>query len=71
MTDHKKLKIQIPSPDALAYRINEAHLLGGPCKTKIYALAKRGILKLIHIDGRTLIEGNSLRNLLMNGTDGA
>jgi hypothetical protein len=59
-----------PSPHALAYRLNEARLIGGPCRTKIYALAKRGVLKLIRIDGRTLIEGNSLRSLLMNGTEG-
>jgi hypothetical protein len=56
-----------PSPDALAYRIKEAQFMGGPGRTKIYELAKKGHLKLVRIDGRTLIEGESLRNLLKHG----
>ncbi len=41
--------------------------MGGPGRTKIYELAKKGHLKLVRIDGRTLIEGDSLRNLLKHG----
>jgi hypothetical protein len=56
-----------PSPDALDYRIKQAQFIGGPCRTKIYELAKKGHLKLVRIDGQTLIKGDSLRNLLKHG----
>jgi hypothetical protein len=56
-----------PSPNALAYRVKEARLMGGPARTTIYKLAKDGKLKLIKVGGRTLIEGDSLRNLLKHG----
>jgi hypothetical protein len=56
-----------PSPDAFAYRVKEVQLMGGPCRTKVYELAKKGHLKLIRIDGRTVIEGDSLRKLLKYG----
>jgi len=58
-----------PSPNAFAYRVKEVQLMGGPCRTKIYELAKKGHLKLIRIDGRTLIEGDSFRSLLRNGNN--
>ena len=58
-----------PDPNALAFRIKESKKLGGPCPTKVYELAKKGHLKLIRIDGRTLIEGDSFRSLLRNGNN--
>ena len=56
-----------PLPDAHAYRIKEAQFMGGPGRTKIYELAKKGHLKLVRIDGRTPIEVESLRNLVKHG----
>jgi hypothetical protein len=53
-----------PSPDAIAFTIRDAQSLGAPGRTKIYALAKAGRLTLRKIDGRTLIDGDSLRDLL-------
>jgi hypothetical protein len=38
--------------------------MGGPGRTKIYDLAKRGELKLIDVAGRTIVDGASLRALL-------
>ena len=38
--------------------------MGGPGRTKIYDLAKRGELKLIDVAGRTMVDGASLRALL-------
>jgi len=67
MSDNTRSYQARPSPDAFAYRVKEVQLMGGPCRTKIYALAKKGHLKLIRIDGRTVIEGDSLRKLLKNG----
>lgn len=67
MLNHRDLRLPVPSPSAFAYRLREVQLMGGPCPTKIYELAKKGHLKLIRVDGRTLVEGNSLRNLLQNG----
>ena len=56
-----------PLPNAIAFRIKEALLMGGPARTTIYKLAKSGKLKLVKLGGRTLIDGDSLRNLLKNG----
>lgn len=56
-----------PLPNALAFRIKEVRLMGGPARTTIYKLAKSGKLKLVKLGGRTLIDGDSLRNLLKNG----
>lgn len=67
MTDHARPNQAHPLPNALAYRVKEVQLLGGPCRTKVYELAKKGDLKLIRIDGRTVVEGDSVRNLLKNG----
>jgi hypothetical protein len=53
-----------PSRDAFAFTIKDAQSLGAPGRTKIYALAKVGRLTLRKIDGRTLIDGDSLRSLL-------
>ena len=53
-----------PSPNAFAYTIEDARAMGGPGRTKIYELAKGGHLKLIHVGGRTKVEGDSLRALL-------
>lgn len=53
-----------PSRNAFAYTIEDAQKMGGPGKSKMYELAKNGRLKLIHVDGRTLVGGDSLRALL-------
>ncbi len=58
-----------PRPDALAFRINDVPLMGGPGRTKIYELAKAGKLQLIRVGGRTLIDGDSLRALLRDGCE--
>jgi len=67
MCDKTRSNAAHPSPDAFAYRAKEVQLMGGPCRTKVYELAKKGHLKLIRIDGRTVIEGDSLRKLLKHG----
>jgi hypothetical protein len=56
-----------PLPNALAYRIPEVRLMGGPGKTRIYELAAEGKLRLVRVGGRTLIDGDSLRSLLREG----
>lgn len=56
-----------PLPTALAYRVAEVRLMGGPGKTRCYALAKLGKLRLVRVGGRTLIDGDSLRTLLREG----
>jgi hypothetical protein len=53
-----------PSPNAFAFTIEDAQAMGGPGRTKIYDLAKRGELKLISVAGRTMVDGASLRALL-------
>ena len=53
-----------PSPNAFAYTLEDARLMGGPGRTTIYELAKRGELKLIYVGGRTKVDGDSLRALL-------
>jgi hypothetical protein len=53
-----------PSPDAIAFTIHDAQSLGAPGRTKIYELAKSGRLTLRKIDGRTMVDGDSLRALL-------
>jgi hypothetical protein len=57
-----------PLPNALAYRVDEVPLMGGPKRTKLYELAAEGHLKLVKVAGRTLVDGDSLRALLRNGT---
>ena len=54
----------LPLPTALAYRIGEVRLMGGPGRTKTYELAAANKLKLVRIDGMTLVDGDSLRALL-------
>jgi hypothetical protein len=57
-----------PLPNALAYRVDEVPLMGGPRRTKLYELAAAGQLRLVKVAGRTLVDGDSLRALLRNGT---
>jgi excisionase family DNA binding protein len=52
-----------PLPNAFAYRVNDACRMVGIGRTKLYALAKKGKLKLLRIGGRTLVCGDSLRSL--------
>ncbi|MGI9169986.1 MAG: hypothetical protein ACR2FH_07410 [Caulobacteraceae bacterium] len=56
-----------PLPHALAYRIDEVPQMGGPGRTKTYELAAKGKLRLVRVDGRTLVDGDSLRTLLRDG----
>jgi hypothetical protein len=58
-----------PLPNALAYRVDEVPRMGGPGRTKLYELAKRGKLKLVRVAGRTLVDGDSLRRLLREGCE--
>ncbi|MBR0651994.1 helix-turn-helix domain-containing protein [Roseomonas terrae] len=53
---------------ALGFRVNDACRLGGFGRTTCYALLKNGALKKVKVAGRTLIEGDSLRALLKNGS---
>jgi hypothetical protein len=53
-----------PSSNAFAYTIEDAQKMGAPGKSKIYELAASGRLKLFNIDGRTMVNGDSLRALL-------
>ncbi len=57
-----------PLPNALAYRVDEVPRMGGPARTKLYELANAGKLKLVKVAGRTLVDGDSLRALLRDGT---
>ena len=52
------------NPMAHAFTIPDAQAMGAPGRTKIYELAKSGELKLLHVAGRTLVDGASLRALL-------
>ena len=58
-----------PRPDALAFRVDDVPLMGGPGRTKTYELAKAGKLRLVRVAGRTLIDGDSLRALLRDGCE--
>ncbi len=51
-------------PMAIAFTIPDAQSMGAPGRTKIYDLAKEGKLKVLHVAGRTLVCGVSLRALL-------
>lgn len=53
-----------PSPHAFAFTIADAQAMGGPGRTQLYLLAKRGELRMLKVAGRTLIDGDSLRALL-------
>ena len=58
-----------PRPDAIAYRLDELQELGGPGRTRAYELAAQGKLRMIKVGGRTLVSGDSLRDLLTNGCE--
>jgi len=65
----KKVRIRerqraAPSPDAFAYRLEDAEAMGGPCRSAMYELRKAGDLKFIKVAGRTMVTGESLRRLL-------
>jgi hypothetical protein len=55
----------LQQPNALAFTVKGFQALGGPGHTKVYELAKAGVLK-IYKDaiGRTLIDGDSGREFL-------
>jgi hypothetical protein len=53
-----------PSRNAFAYTIEDAQKMGAPGKSKIYELKASGRLRLINVDGRTMVDGDSLRALL-------
>jgi hypothetical protein len=56
-----------PSPNAMAFTLEDAQAMGAPGRTKIYALAKQHKLKLLKVAGRTMVDGQSLRALLSVG----
>lgn len=58
-----------PLAHALAYRIDEVAQMGGPGRTKTYELAAAGKLRLVRVAGRTLVDGDSLRDLLRHGCE--
>jgi hypothetical protein len=58
-----------PLPNALAYRVDEVPRMGGPSRTKTYALVAEGKLRLVRVAGRSLIDGDSLRALLRDGCE--
>jgi hypothetical protein len=60
----RKRRRASPDPMALAFTILDAQAMGAPGRTSIYKLAKQGRLKLLHVAGRTLVDGDSLRTLL-------
>ena len=60
---HTRMRLG-PLPDAIAFRVNEVAIMGGPKRTKLYQLAAQGRLKLVRAGGRTLVDGDSLRALL-------
>ena len=64
----KSHALSAPLPNALAYRVDEVPLMGGPRRTTLYELAASGHLKLVKVGGRTLVDGDSLRALLRNGS---
>jgi hypothetical protein len=52
-------------PNAIAFTIAGYQSVGGCGRTKVYEMAKQGLLKLFKApDGRTLIDGDSGRALL-------
>jgi hypothetical protein len=53
-----------PSRNAFAYTIEDAQKMGAPGKSKIYELNASGRLKLFNVDGRRMVDGDSLRALL-------
>jgi hypothetical protein len=53
-----------PHPMAFAFTIEDAQAMGAPGRTKIYEMAQRGELILLRVAGRTLVSGDSLRELL-------
>jgi len=53
-----------PPAEPLALRVNDACRAAGIGKTKLYSLAKEGRLRLIKLDGRTVVPISELRRLL-------
>ena len=65
-TGRKRQRLRAPpSPHAYAFTIADSQAMGGPGKTKVYELGKKGVLELFEDGaGRTMITGKSLRALL-------
>ena len=53
-----------PLPNAIVYRVDEVGLMGGPRRSKLYQLAAQGRIRMIRAGGRTLFDGDSVRNFL-------
>jgi hypothetical protein len=58
-----------PSPFAFAFSGTDAEAMSGLGRTKIWELRKDGRLKTIVVDGKMLIEGDSLRKLMQAAGD--
>lgn len=56
-----------PLPDAITYNIPDAGRVSGIGRTTLFGLIKAGRLKVNRETGRTLIVGDSLRELLTGG----
>jgi predicted PhzF superfamily epimerase YddE/YHI9 len=54
----------LPARNAFAFTIEDGQAMGRPGRTTIYEMEKAGRLKFIHVGGRTMITGDSLRALL-------
>jgi hypothetical protein len=57
----------MPSPDAFAYANDDAQAMTGLGRTTLWKLRKEGRLKTITVNGKELIEGASLRQLMQPG----
>jgi len=53
-----------PSRDAFAFTLPDASAMTGLSESTLRRHAAAGRLKLLHVNGRTLAEGDSLRRLL-------
>jgi hypothetical protein len=64
--NEKRTRPRAPQrPDAIAFTIPGFQSMGGPGKTSVYELGKRGVLTLYKdVLGRTLITGDSARAYL-------
>jgi hypothetical protein len=55
----------LPSPNAFAFTISGVQAMGGPGRTSVYDLAKKGVFSLFKDElGRTLVTGDSVRKFL-------
>jgi excisionase family DNA binding protein len=56
-----------PTITPLAYRVADAVRVSGVSKSKLYALAAEGRLRLTRVGGRTLVPRTELERLIVEG----